>query len=309
MNHRRSAFTLIELLVVIAIIAILIALLVPAVQKVREAAARAQCSNNLKQMVLGVQNYESNFKIIPVQYPHYQDTGMANVDGTGVSWMFTILPYVEQGAFYDLVDPTGRVSSNLGMVRTGNRPVIATSIKLYFCPSDNKAFGTVHTDIWLLAGIPFAKTNYGGAIGDINYGNSSIFGGAADCHNFGATGKAECPGTFWRHSFMSPVKWAHFTDGVSNTFIVGEVLPEYDSFTAWAWSNNNKTTGPPLNYWPSPNNPWNGWPNQMGFRSMHPGGAFFGFADGTVRFLNQTINTATYRALSTRKGGETVNFE
>ncbi len=307
--QRRAAFTLIELLVVIAIIAILIALLVPAVQKVREAAAKTQCSNNVKQILIGVHSYESNFKIIPVQYPHYQDTGMTNIDGTGVSWMFTILPYVEQGPLYDIVDPTGQVAASLGMIRPQNRTVIATSVKLYFCPSDNKAIGTVHTDIWLLPGIPFAKMNYAGTIGDINYGNSSIFGGAADCHNFGATGKAECPGTFWRHSFMSPVKMAHYTDGTSNTFIMGEVLPEFDSFTAWAWSNSNKSTAAPLNYWPNPNDPWNGWPNQTGFRSKHAGGAFFGFGDGTVRFLSQSINTAVYRGMSTRKGNEPINFD
>jgi prepilin-type N-terminal cleavage/methylation domain-containing protein/prepilin-type processing-associated H-X9-DG protein len=306
-RNRRRGFSLIELLVVIAIIAILIALLVPAVQKVRDAAARTQCQNNLKQIVTGVLSYESAHKIIPKQYPHYQDGGMTE-DGTGLSWMISILPYVEQGTLYDSMDCTGRVSAGLGVVRPGNLSAIRTSIPIYFCPSDT-AINTVHTDVWLLTGIPFAKLNYGGVIGDINYGNASIFGGAPDCHNYGSTGKAECPGTFWRHSFRAPVKLTSFIDGTSNTLIIGEVVPEYHSFTYWALSNANMTTSPPLNYFPTPNNPWSGWPDQGGFRSRHLGGAYFAFADGHVRFVEQNINTTTYRALSTRKGGEVFNLE
>ncbi len=298
----RSGFTLIELLVVIAIIAVLIALLVPAVQKVREAAAQTQCQNNLKQIGLAVANYEQLNKFFPKQYPHYQETA---VDGTGVSWMFAILPFLEQGALYDSVDATGQVAAGQGMVRPGNLPAIRTSVRTYFCPSDT-AYGSVHTDVWLLTGTPFAKLNYAGVIGDINYGNASIFGGAPDCHNFGATGKAECPGTFWRHSFMAPVRISSFVDGTSNTMIAGESLPEFDSFTCWALSNSNKSTGPTLNYRPNPNNPWNGWSNQSGFRSRHANGAYFAFADGHVSFILETINTTTYRALSTRKGGEAI---
>src|SRR5690348_510471 len=100
-SARRQAFTLIELLVVIAIIAILIALLVPAVQKVREAAARTQCANNLKQIGLGLINYHDQYKFFP-----------AEGTGQGVSWYTRVLPYVEQGAIYNQIWPAFQAAIN-----------------------------------------------------------------------------------------------------------------------------------------------------------------------------------------------------
>jgi prepilin-type N-terminal cleavage/methylation domain-containing protein/prepilin-type processing-associated H-X9-DG protein len=301
---RRRGFTLIELLVVVAIIGVLIALLLPAVQKVREAANRARCSNNLRQIAIAVLNYESNHGCFPVQHPHYQENGS---DGTGLGWMVSILPYVEQGPLHATLNWSGPVSSGQGMIRTQNRPALQTPLTIYLCPSDSKSRDKLFTDVWLIPNIPFATNNYAGVIGPINYGNGSLFGGVPDCHNFNIYGKPECPGTFWRHSYMSPVQLKSFTDGTSSTTIIGEVVPEYDSFTYWALSNgSNKSTGPPLNWVPSPNNPWSGWANQLGFRSRHPGGGYFAFGDGHVDFINETISATIYRAMSTRYGGEVV---
>lgn len=306
---RRRGFTLVELLVVIAIIGVLVALLLPAVQQAREAARRSQCSNNLHQLALGLHNYEQTYKCLPIQFPHYQDSGMTT-DGSGVSWMVTVLPFIEQLQLFETLDFLGRCSASLGMVRPANYPTLEARVPTYYCPSDAESKKMVFTDGWLLTGIRLAAHNYGGVIGDINYGNASIFGGVPDCHNFSATGMPECPGTFWRHSYMMPVRLQSFVDGTSTTMVVGEVIPKYDSFTYWAIANGTcKSTSAPINYFPKPNNPWSGWPNQTGFRSYHRGGAHFAFADGHASFLSQTINMSVYRGMSTRAGGETVPAE
>jgi prepilin-type N-terminal cleavage/methylation domain-containing protein/prepilin-type processing-associated H-X9-DG protein len=301
-----AGFTLVELLVVITIIGILVALLLPAVQAAREAARQLHCSNNLKQIALGVLDYESQYGMFPICISQLQETLWPG-DGNGLSWMTGILPFVEQQTLFNSINFAGRVSNIQGMLRPENRNVIKTAVPLYYCPSDN-SFGAVKTNVWQVpAGIPCATTNYAGVIGPHNLGNSSIFGGLPDCHNYSAWGYAECTGTFWIHSHLAPVRIRSFTDGTSKTIIIGEVLPEYDDFKYWALSDGSwASTHAPLNWMPSPNQPWNGWPDQMGFRSRHPNGANFACGDGHVAFLNQTINAAVYRGLSTRAGAEIV---
>jgi prepilin-type N-terminal cleavage/methylation domain-containing protein/prepilin-type processing-associated H-X9-DG protein len=310
MTNSRSCwnrgFTLVELLVVITIIAILIALLLPAVQAAREAARQLHCGNNLKQISLGVLDYECQFGMFPICIAQYQETNWPG-DGNGLSWMAGILPFVEQQGLFNSINFNGQVANNQGMLRPENRNVVKTSLPLYYCPSDT-SFGVVKTDVWQVpAGIPFATTNYAGVLGPHNLGNASIFGGLSDCHNYSSYGKPECTGTFWRHSHLSPVRMRSFTDGTSKTIIVGEVLPEYDNFKYWALSDGIwASTHAPLNWIPNVNQPWNGWPDQMGFRSRHPNGANFAWGDGHVGFFNQTISATVYRGLSTRGQGETV---
>ncbi len=304
-NPKSRAFTLVELLVVIAIIGILVALLLPAVQAAREAARRTQCINNLKQIGLGLSNFESSSKMFPTQIAPYQE--VKGVDGNGQSWMVAILPFVEEQALFDSINPDGQMAKSLGMIRPENYPAIRTSVDIYFCPSD-EAKGRNIYDTWKALGIEFATTNYAGVIGPHNLGNASIFGGLPDCHNYSATRSKECSGTFWRHSHLAPVKLKSFTDGLSNTIIVGEVLPEFDSGKFWAMSNGTwASTSPPINYTPDPNNPWFGWPDQTGFRSRHPGGAHFLWGDGHITFLSEVIDEIVYRGLSTRAGGEMVD--
>src|SRR5437762_5427140 len=151
---RRRGFTLIELLVVIAIIAILIGLLVPAVQKVRAAAARAQCSNNLKQIGLAMHMHQDNYKKLPMGW-------VTSLDGTiapspGWSWAVLILPYLEQGPLYNQISTlfgNPRIANaaaaanppNNNPVSAGtNGAIIQTSIPIYICPSD--AGGPLNTN-------------------------------------------------------------------------------------------------------------------------------------------------------------------
>ena len=103
---------------------------------------------------------------------------------------------------------------------------------------------------------------------------------------------------------------ASFKDGTSNTIIIGEVLPDYDSFKYWALCNGVwASTCPPINYFPpAGTDPWDDWPDLMGFRSRHSGGANFTAGDGHVTFISETINGDLYHAISTRAGGEKVTY-
>ncbi len=306
-SRRTCGFTLVELLVVIAIIAMLVTLLVPAVQAAREAARRTQCINQLKQMALAILNYESQTTTFPISIAHYQE--VEGVEGNGLSWMTGLLPFIEEQGLFESMDVNGRVSDGLGMIRTQNRVAIATAVPAFYCASDN-ALGTVKSDVWLVPNIPFATTNYSGVMGPHNMGNSSIWGGLPDCHNFGAYKFKKCSGTFWRHSHLAPVTISSFVDGTSNTIIVGEVLPEFDDFNYWALGNGTyDSTHSPINYTPEPNNPWNGWPDQHGFRSQHPDGVNFAWGDARVSFVNEAIDRDIYRGVSTRAMNEVVRIQ
>jgi prepilin-type N-terminal cleavage/methylation domain-containing protein/prepilin-type processing-associated H-X9-DG protein len=293
-----SGFTLVELLVVIAIIGILVALLLPAVQAAREAARKTQCTNNLKQIGIALLMYENDKKTFPEEYPHYPES--PDVEATGVGWMVGILKYIEEGTAADTMDTSGDVHNGRGMISPANLPIIGKRIGLYNCPSAEFE-SEVRNDVWLAPDVDFAVTNYAGVMGPHDLGDSSLFGGLRDCHNYSSTNKKECTGTFWRHSHLAPVKLTSYLNGTSKTFIVGEVLPDYDYFKYWALSNGDwASTSPPLNWIPEPNYPWEGWYNQESFRSQHPSGANFLWADGHVDFMGESISEDVYRASSTR---------
>ncbi len=314
-KRKRPAFTLVELLVVIAIIGVLVALLLPAVQAAREAARKTQCSNNLKQIALGVLNYENQFGVFPVNIPQDNCQGDdPDMVPSGVSWMVRILPLVEQGTLYETMNLDGPASSGRGILNPQNRDVIAKPIPLYLCPSDSRdEDDAVQIDVWHYPKdykIPLATTNYAGVIGPHDPNNASSFGGLPYCNNLCATmskGILECTGTFWRHNYLVPVTVTSFEDGTSKTIIVGEIVPRYDVFRVWAISNSALAfTHAPINYVDrSAVGTWLALDN-MGFHSLHPGGANFAWADGRVSFLNDEIDLAVYRGLSTRFGGESV---
>src|SRR5262245_22455755 len=161
--RRRTAFTLIELLVVIAIIAILIGLLVPAVQKVREAAARAQCQSHLKQLGLAVHNYHDSYKKIPTgRYGDYDAPsafGGPFENSMSWSWLADILPYIEQGNVYR--------QGNIPAARLDQSPATAATIPVFLCPSDQLGGLSPYPERshYLRTAVPVGLTNYKGVQG------------------------------------------------------------------------------------------------------------------------------------------------
>ena len=151
--------------------------------------------------------------------------------------------------------------------------------------------------------IEAAKTSYKGVIGDTRMGNNaSIFPGTTpDCHN-----TVGCNGLFYRNNYQEPIAFQEISDGLSNTFMVGEEVYEHNWNTAAFFGNGDYgSCQAPLNFFPEPATPLF-WPNVYSFRSRHPGGAHFSIGDASTRFLNESIDHDLYRALSTRAGGEIV---
>jgi prepilin-type N-terminal cleavage/methylation domain-containing protein/prepilin-type processing-associated H-X9-DG protein len=332
--NRRPGFTLIELLVVIAIIAILIALLLPAVQAAREAARRSQCTNNLKQLGLGLHNYESVAGAFP---PAVVFSGTGNVISWWGGWGVSprVLPFMEQGAIFN--------SINFGQAYNDptNTTVAMQSVAVLLCPSDQNTQPRN----------PGTATQSGVASYAWNYGDWYVWGG------FGST-----PG---RNAFTPNLshRVADFTDGLSQTVVGAEVkasfpllkcttltvknannvpppdadpyavAPEYKaascpqgvSHGTWydgntnstafttAWPPNKKILSP-LSTGPTDidlgGTPLvNGGPNFAAItaRSYHSGGVNVLMGDGGVRFMKSSVNGQTWRALGTIAGGEVIS--
>ncbi len=296
------AFTLVELLVVITIIGILIALLLPAVQSAREAARRVSCSNKLKQLGLAVLNYEFAHGIIPPSYDGSSATrygpNPSEIE-SGHGWILASLPFVEQENLFQQFDLTG----NNALKKAANRELVQVQLDILQCPSDGDARELL-TEQWQWKNIPVATTSYKGNGGDHMFGSTSSFGGSPYAND----AQVPCNGLFWRNSYQWPDRFASTRDGTSNTMLIGEDLPRYNWHSMWSYSNGDTSgTYAPLNYKPNPPDP-NTWWEMRGFRSDHPGGANFCFADGSVRYINDGIAMDLYRALSTRNGGEVVTL-
>jgi prepilin-type N-terminal cleavage/methylation domain-containing protein/prepilin-type processing-associated H-X9-DG protein len=310
LHKKRAAFTLIELLVVIAIIAVLIALLVPAVQRVREAALRTSCSNNLHQLGVAVHTYHNDFKHVPpnAKVINYSWGGDNNRPGDPWSWIARILPYIEQSALamqYNIPQGT------LGGAQAG----LATVIEDLLCPADGTEAKNTATDWANISGIEMGLTNYKGCSGS-NWGvnSGSSFNTAfpvADPTGKGKDGLDNGNGMFYRTDGNRPLTWQGVTDGTSNTFMIGESMHSIDQHCGgWPYPNyTNATCAIPLNYVDAAGSNYGDWPNRYSFHSKHLGGANFCFADGNVRFISNGIATATYQALATIKGGENITTD
>jgi prepilin-type N-terminal cleavage/methylation domain-containing protein/prepilin-type processing-associated H-X9-DG protein len=299
-SSKRRGFTLIELLVVIAIIGILIGLLLPAVQKVREAANRTTCGNNLKQIALAVHNYQDTFGCIP---GNTQDEGgwawSYQQNARSWSWLARSLPYMEQDALYRAAN----IDKNTFLQ---SQTYLTTPIKSFFCPSDNARDNTPDTTRANLQGQPIAMSNYKGVTGACwCYGDFVI-----NCNSpSNCNGLNGGDGMFNRDDANNPThpaSLAQVPDGTSNTFLVGEDIPSLNAHCAWPYANGSLGTCaiPPNIMKPDSGDIYTGWPYIYSFRSRHAGGLQFAFADGSVHFISESIAITTYRALATRNRGE-----
>ncbi len=338
-DPRRKGFTLIELLVVIAIIAILIGLLVPAVQKVREAASRLQCGNNLKQMALACQSYHDANKRFPYgrRYDKW-DT---------YTWTQLILPFMDQMPIYEnywtlnsapystaIPGPNGPIGDNPRM-----RTARTTLISMYNCPTNN---AIVSNEIGTLA-FGFYRGNYRGCTG-----SGDMYGTATDATTgpwgLGIFGVSSGQSTDANATVQSrKLTLAMVSDGSSNTVLLSEglmsnIMPGwggpmgeivYGNMAGALFSTSttpNSATADRV-FGPCPQTLGDteyrapcssiggaAWFSQSAVgafaaaRSTHSGGVNAAFGDGAVRFIDNTINLATWRALGTVAGGEAVSL-
>ena len=306
-SYLRRAFTLVELLVVIAIIGVLVALLLPAVQAAREAARRTQCSNHLKQIALAAHNFHDSESRLP--YNTQNEGGWDwNFQRNQRSWssLARVLPYIEQANLKDSLQIRNLTPADTnGNTFLQNQALLATHINVFFCPSDT-ALQKKTDDIRAnLQGVKITLSNYKGVNGsNWCWGTFVNNGPTNDCD-----GLLRGNGVFYRQDHAKKQRLADITDGTSNTMMFGEDIPSLDAHCTWPYANGTGgTTAIPPNWNKRPNgtiyDPYNDWPHLYSFRSRHPSGLQFAFADGSVRFVKDSTAQQTYRDLSTIAGGE-----
>jgi len=314
MNRSKCGFTLVELLVVIAIIGILVALLLPAVQAAREAARRSECSNNMKQIALGLHNYHDTYKTLP-----YGDRRGS------ISFLARMLPYVEQNALYE------QINFNVSYNHALNRPVLMTPVRAFLCPSDSDR---------LPANLGGRNNYYG------NSGFNLLFQSPSTNPSNPNYSIPPCNGVIVPDMV---IKFADIHDGTSTTALISEKIKgdgsnaisteESDTFqpgiypatpdeayeycrqvnvmdltkqgysnvgAPWIYSYHSATRY----YHVTPPNGRSCMypPGRIATTagSYHPGGANVALCDGSVRLVSETISVPTWRALGSRDGKEVV---
>ena len=293
-----SGFTLIELLVVIAIIAVLIALLLPAVQAAREAARRAQCVNNLMQLGIAVQSYESSHEVLPPGVVNVTGPVVDKAVGYHFGWLPQILPYMEMRNVYN------HFNFKIGLYETENSTTRMTLVRGFLCPSDpgpNRAAGSA------------TLTSYVGSHHDVE-----------------APIAANNNGLLFLNS---SIRYEDVLDGTSQTIVLGEKL---NDGLGLGWASGTRAslrnTGSGINRSTLPfaasivvsgssggegDSPDEDALNAAsgtstfvgGYSSRHPGGGNFTFGDGSVRFLKTSITANVLKLLANRRDGEIIDAD
>ncbi len=324
----RVGFTLIELLVVIAIIGVLVGLLVPAIQKVREAASRSQCQSNLKQLALAVHMYHDTNKALPQNWGGNIGAGITAWGATSASWSWIafLLPYIEQQNLYNMAQLSTTVNGvpqTPLTVKFNGAYVISQPLPLVRCPSDPDYSTIVWTDRADMNGInsflavPVAITNYKGVCGaNWMWGNPLwnpgwLGGNFNSLNGFPAEqGLDNGNGVLWRSNGTWNKRYTlnGITDGTSNTFLVGEDIPSHSLYCgSWAYANNASGTcaiypnalAANLLFYPLAD-----WADNYSFFSGHPNGVQFAMCDGSVHFIQNSIGVPIYRYMATPRGSE-----
>jgi prepilin-type N-terminal cleavage/methylation domain-containing protein len=305
-------FTLVELLVVIAIIGVLVALLLPAVQEAREASRRIKCSNNLKQIALALHNYEDTHKRLPFGTPVW-------CTANGSNWAVSIFPHIELGNLQDKLDLSGNFKTtpqNVAVIQQ------VTKLPAWICPSDPAAAKPVmarHVHnitpahaLWYPACMGPTHMDQCPYCANTTPSESNY---CCQGWNFGTQAGGGFPaGSFFGMFGRTPtaIKLGEVTDGLSNTWMVGETLPAHCKFMG-IFSQNFPLSGTsiPLGTMvdrgvgkPGEDTEWY---RSCGYKSQHRSGANFALGDASVRFVMNGIDYKLYNELGSRAGGEAVS--
>ncbi|WP_425615646.1 DUF1559 domain-containing protein [Anatilimnocola sp. NA78] len=295
---QQRAFTLVELLVVIAIIGVLVALLLPAVQAAREAARRTQCSNNLRQIGIGMHNYHDTNGSFPF--------GWSN---RGQGWSACVLPFVEQAPLWNTLQ--WAEGNNWDTDNTPNERAAGTLIKTYRCPSAAIPEHVNNQGIPLR--VPACYRGVASSTADSDDPSTSAVGRYLE--------QTDLEGIFFGDS---KIGFKNITDGTSNTVMVGECYwetfsqdgnqmdfwyigsPQADPWpgSSTEFSEFVGSTGVPINARKVAST--SGYVKELSFSSFHPAGTLFSFGDASVRYITYSIDAATYKALGSRDGGEVL---
>ncbi len=308
----QNGFTLVELLVVVAIIGVLIGLLIPAVQAARESARRSSCSNNLRQLSLGLINYEKATRKFPPAHG-YRLNLQTSINASPFSWGARILEFIEEGSLASVIGPVINNNTGLGSHASAVQNAVATPITTFRCPSDAKAPAAT-----LFPG----STTLRGAVSSY-VGNAGGFAERTDTNieaNFSGQLQERGDPTRERAVPQMGIMWnanacslADIADGTSKTILLGEVTWEKSPAQFALAANHNGSTGNqaaklverfgfiPLNADVTAEGAWGEAPNAtfsnnerrhsyMGWHSPHSNVVGFALCDGSVRFINQSVD-------------------
>ncbi len=328
LRRRLAGFTLVELLVVIAIIGVLVALLLPAVQAAREAARASQCKNNLRQLAIGILNYEASLTTLP-------PGGVTHGDCCGTpskgSWPIYILPFIEQQALYDLYDFDDDNESLRDTDGDGlnNTVVRETDLQVHNCPSDEET-----DQLDRPASGPgsrasmYDRGSYRGNSGLATVESQSFWDSSSQQNEEFAGERGPLPGIGDlgnRWSLKKPTELSQITDGTSNTVLLGEKAHFANSnearrrrtFWAYSYTSYNRSTTflqsrSIINDYDrcrSIRGAFGDNPCKRSWGSLHAAGLNVAMCDGTVQFISEAIDIFVFAAMSTIANGETIGLE